>query len=111
MDEKNNIDNLNLSQSKIIIKKKENKLVDKAVQVNIKKDLKDMIIEIFDENKNLSFGLTFFGRLVMTYYSFHGLFFIYNLIIQYIILMPGLLYDIETGVGKFFFLLPIFVSQ
>ena len=34
------------------------------------------------------FGLTFLGRLVMTLYSLHGLFFIYNFIIQFIILIP-----------------------
>ena len=37
----------------------------------------------------------------MTLYSFHGLFFIYNLIIQYIILIPGLLYEIDNSFGRF----------
>ena len=40
-------------------------------------------------------GITYIGRLIMTIYSFHGLFFIYNIIIQYIILIPGLLYEID----------------
>ena len=31
------------------------------------------------------FGITYIGRIIMTIYSFHGLFFLYNLIIQYII--------------------------
>jgi len=48
------------------------------------------------------FGITYIGRLIMTIYSFHGLFFLYNIIIQYIILIPGLLYDIESSVGKIF---------
>ena len=42
------------------------------------------------------FGLTFLGRLVMTLYSLHGLFFIYNFIIQFIILIPGRLYDLKS---------------
>ena len=47
------------------------------------------------------FGITYVGRLIMTIYSFHGLFFIYNIIIQYIILIPGLLYEIENSGGRF----------
>ena len=47
------------------------------------------------------FGITYIGRLIMTIYSFHGLFFIYNIIIQYIILIPGLLYEIENAGGRF----------
>ena len=47
------------------------------------------------------FGITYVGRLIMTIYSFHGLFFIYNIIIQYIILIPGLLYEIEYSGGRF----------
>ena len=61
-----------------------------------------------NDNKNndlvfdLFFGLTLPGRVIMTLYSFHGLFFIYNLIIQYIILIPGLLYNIKSfGYGVF----------
>ena len=47
------------------------------------------------------FGITYIGRIIMTIYSFHGLFFLYNLIIQYIISIPGLLYDIDSSIGKF----------
>ena len=42
------------------------------------------------------FAITFFGRIVMTLYSFHGLFFIYNFIIQFILLIPGRLYDMDS---------------
>lgn len=48
---------------------------------------------------DLMYGITFLGRVIFTLYSFHGLFFIYNFIIQYIILVPGILYEIES---KFF---------
>jgi hypothetical protein len=44
------------------------------------------------------YGITFLGRLIMTLYSFHGLFFIYNFIVQFIILVPGILYEIQSTV-------------
>ena len=40
-------------------------------------------------------GLTYLGRIIITLYTFHGLFFIYNLIFQYIILFAGILFDIN----------------
>ena len=48
---------------------------------------------------DMMYAITFLGRLILTLYSFHGLFFIYNFIIQYIILVPGILYEIQS---KFF---------
>ena len=47
---------------------------------------------------DLYFGLTLPGRIIFTIYSFHGLFFIYNIIIQYIILIPSLLFNIDDFV-------------
>ena len=41
------------------------------------------------------FGLGLLGRIIFTLYSLHGLFFIYNFIIQYIIVFPSLLYTGE----------------
>ena len=38
------------------------------------------------------FGLGLLGRIIFTLYSLHGLFFIYNLVIQYLILFPSLLF-------------------
>ena len=38
------------------------------------------------------YGLTFFGRLIMTLYSFHAMLFIYNFVIELIILIPETLY-------------------
>ena len=61
------------------------------------------INECFDKNENFFFGLTFFGRLIMTFYSLHGLFFIYNIIIEYILLIPGLLFEINSTKGKIAF--------
>ena len=49
------------------------------------------------------FALTFIGRIIMTLYSFHGLFFIYNFIIQFIILIPGRLYDLESVAVQWIF--------
>ena len=51
-------------------------------------------------DKDMLFGITYIGRLLMTIYSFHGLFFLYNIIIQYIILIPGLLYEINDSTGR-----------
>ena len=42
--------------------------------------------------EEIIYGITFFGRLIITYYSMHALFFIYNFIVQFIILIPGILY-------------------
>ena len=41
------------------------------------------------------FGFGLLGRIIFTLYSLHGLFFIYNFIIQYIIVFPSLLYTGE----------------
>ena len=48
---------------------------------------------------DIMLGITFLGRVILTLYSFHGLFFVYNIIFQYIILFAGVLYDIK---GVFF---------
>ena len=49
------------------------------------------------------FALTLIGRIIMTLYSFHGLFFIYNFIIQFIILIPGRLYDLNSVAVQWIF--------
>ena len=41
-------------------------------------------------------GITYFGRIILTLYTFHGLFFVYNLIFQYVILFAGVLYEIKN---------------
>ena len=50
-----------------------------------------------EKNKNQSyedliFGLALPGRIIFTLYSLHGFFFIYNIIVQYIIFFPSLLF-------------------
>lgn len=48
---------------------------------------------ILNKNKDCLWFLTFPGRIILTLYSFHGLFFVINIILQYIIFIPGLLFD------------------
>ena len=45
------------------------------------------------------YGVSLFGRIVFTLYSLHGLFFIYNFVIQYIIIFPSLLYKNQMTPG------------
>ena len=62
-----------------------------------------LLVDLFDKNRNVSYGLTFLGRMIMTIYSLHGLFFCYNLILEFSLLIPGFLFTIENSVTKFFF--------
>ena len=73
---------------------KNEKLNDVQIENSLEKKSKEE--EKKEMRYNLLFGLTLPGRIILTLYSFHGLFFIYNLILQYIILIPGLLYQIES---------------
>ena len=84
---------------------KENNQPGKNVILLEKKEPKKNLtfMDHIEKNKNFSFGITFLGRLLMTYYSFHGLFFIYNIIIEYILLIPGFLFQIDSKSGKFVF--------
>ena len=54
-------------------------------------------------DRNFQYGLTFLGRLLMTVYSIHGLFFIYSIIIQYILYFPGFLFQIKSVLLKIIF--------
>ena len=56
---------------------------------------------MYEDNENISFGLSFFARIIMTFYSLHGLFFCYNLVLEYFLLIPGFLFSIDNGFGKF----------
>ena len=67
---------------------------------NVSSDADSINKKVNIENE-IFFAITFIGRLVMTLYSFHGLFFIYNFIIQYIILVPGILYEINSKFLQF----------
>jgi len=52
-------------------------------------------------NKDCLWFITFPGRIIMTLYSVHGLFFIINIILQYIIFIPGFLIDYSKVVQFF----------
>ena len=47
------------------------------------------------------FGITILGRIIMTTYSFHAVFFIYNILIQFIFLVPGLAYETDKAAVHF----------
>ena len=60
----------------------------------------DIYINKNSEIKNLKdklfFYITFLGRIIITIYSFYGAFFIINFIFQYILLIPGFIYEVEN---------------
>jgi len=62
------------------------------------------------------YGLTLFGRLIMTLYSFHAMLFIYNFVIELIILIPEILYltnsvAIQILIILLFLMFSIFASS
>ena len=63
-------------------------------------------------SEDIMFGITFPGRLIMTLYSFQALFFIYNFIINFIFLLPGMLYftDSIIIIILIFFVYALFAS-
>ena len=75
-----------------------NKIIDDNEKLEIKLNSQDCIVRL---GGDIMYAFTFLGRIIFTLYSFHGLFFIYNFIIQYIILVPGILYDIESTAVQF----------
>ena len=46
-------------------------------------------------SEDYMYATTFIGRLIMTFYSFQALFFLYNFIINFIFLLPGMLFYTE----------------
>lgn len=57
---------------------------------------------LFKIGEEATYALTFIARIIMTLYSFHGLFFILNFLIQFIILVPGLLLILNLLFFKLF---------
>ena len=51
-------------------------------------------------SEDILYGITFLGRLIMTLYSFQALFFLYNFIINFIFLLPGMLFFTESKAFK-----------
>lgn len=72
-----------------------NKDNDDQNKINIPSQ-KSMVEKIYNDNQNIAFGLSFLGRIIMTFYSLHGLFFCYNLILEYILLIPCFLFRINN---------------
>ena len=95
MKEQNNAEPLlqNSENNKPKVEEQKNINVDEKEQKIISKSIWDFW-----------YGFSFLGRLIFTLYSLHGLFLIYNFVIQYIVAFPSLLYTIDMGpVGAFFF--------
>ena len=57
---------------------------------------------IFKCGEEIIYGITFIGRIIISLYSFHGLFFMLNFLVQFIILVPGVLYEINSTFGQIF---------
>ena len=110
MDRKDNIDGPVLAENKNDNDQNDNKSDNSSVK-SLKRDLR--CIKCGEE---ILYGLTFVGRLIMTYYSFHAMLFIYNFIIELIILIPEILYltnsvFVQTFIIIIFILFSIFVSS
>ena len=111
-DNDNNESDISTKLSNLVIYKEKEKIkgegkenVNKRIEKN--KNYNDILknIDSIDINPkpkfyrctgDLMIGITYLGRIILTLYSFHGLFFIYNIIFQYIILFAGVLYDIKN---------------
>ena len=52
----------------------------------------------------LSFGYSYFGRIVMTLLSLEVVFFLYNIVFQSIILLAGLIIDMDKGFLQYMFI-------
>ena len=46
---------------------------------------------------NTWFGLTLLGRIMITIFSLEALFFIYNILIEFLLLFPGIIYEIKSN--------------
>jgi lipase ATG15 len=97
---KNNNDNKNQKNQK-----REKLLSFDVINIDDENELNEIEEKHFEEEEeevkcyrctgNMMMGITYLGRIIITLYTFHGLFFIWNLIFQYIILFAGLLYNVE----------------
>jgi len=110
------IDNRNNEEKKVEEDKKENKdekkddLTSPLIIYEKKQYGKTFICIIFNLDNNLIFGITFLGRIIMTIYSFHGLFFLYNFIIQYLTIIPVKLFEVNSKIKIIYGLLYICFS-
>jgi hypothetical protein len=95
--------------------KNDNEQIDNKSDVSSVKSLKRDLY-FCKCGEEILYGLTFLGRLIMTYYSFHAMLFIYNFIIELIILIPEILYItnnvfVQILIIIIFFLFSIFASS
>ena len=75
-------------------------------KANIKKNDEKKDEENIKQKSKIDFwyGFSLFGRILFTFYSVHGVFFIYNFVVQFIIMFPSILYSNEMSkVEGFFF--------
>ena len=87
--EKNDDKNKKLNEKEDIDKKI--KMIEEPNEKENKLLIEDKII-LINLDVDIIFALTFLGRIIITIYSFHGLFFLYNFIFQNLALFAILLY-------------------
>ena len=73
-----------------------NKAEDNNIQKQPEEEKKKRNRCLLKCGEEVIYAMTIIARIILTLYSFHGLFFMLNFLIQFIILVPGLLYDIDS---------------
>ena len=58
---------------------------------------------LINKGENIWYNLSLICRIIFTLLSLEALFFIYNMIVQDILIFPGILYDMENLIWKIFF--------
>ena len=114
--------NENDSNDNIVIESINNEEKDVKYDINgekkedERKNLNQDEIIFFNLSSDMKFAFTFFGRLLITIYSFHGLFFLYNFIIQNLSLIAMLYYYLDKifyqiSLAIFYFIFAILSSN
>ena len=115
-------ENENDSNDNIVIESINNEEKDVKYDINgekkedERKNLNQDEIIFFNLSSDMKFVFTFFGRLLITIYSFHGLFFLYNFIIQNLSLIAMLYYYLDKifyqiSLAIFYFIFAILSSN
>ena len=82
------------NNQQLLVQQDKNEANGKNEEIDNKKN-EEKVEAVNEEEKScwdFCYGFSLFGRIIYTLYSLHGLFFIYNLVIQYIIVFPSLVY-------------------
>ena len=95
-------------------RKNTNNILETSVDVQIAEPrnlTNNQIIADADDNDDFDIflGLSYIGRILFTIQSFEVIFFLYNLFIQAILLIPGLLYDMTYIGWRNFFVILYFI--